>query len=81
MIIFQESVIDILSTILFWFAVIALIALAIGAIIFFLKVYLITEIVKSGRRDAAVVSRQCQYCGRYTPDDSAFCKNCGARLR
>jgi hypothetical protein len=79
MIIYQIEVADILSTMLFWFAVIVIVALVFGTIIFFLKVYLVTELF--GGRRQSVSWRQCQYCGQFTPPDSLFCKNCGARLR
>jgi hypothetical protein len=79
MMIYQVDVVDILSTMFFWFAIIVIIALVMGAIIFFMKVYLITELV--GTRKQSVSWRQCPYCSQFTPPDSLFCKGCGARLR
>lgn len=79
MIILASEATDILSTILVWFAVITLIALVLGAVIFFLKVYLITSII--GQRKESVSWTQCHYCRAYTPPDSVYCKSCGARLR
>jgi zinc-ribbon domain len=79
MMIYQIDVVDLMSTMLFWFAVIVVVALVIGAVIFFMKVYLITELF--GGRRQSVSWRQCPYCGQFTPPESLFCKNCGARLR
>jgi hypothetical protein len=79
MMIYQVDVVDILSTMFFWFAIIVIVALVMGAIIFFMKVYLITELV--GARRQPVSWRQCPYCSQFTPPDSLFCKGCGARLR
>lgn len=79
MIIYQIEVVDILSTMFFWFAIIVIVALVMGAIIFFMKVYLITELF--GSRRQSVSWRQCPYCSQFTPPESLFCKNCGARLR
>ena len=78
MIIYQVEVVDILTTLLSWFAVIVIFALIVAAVIFFLKVYLLTELI--GTRKHTGLGRQCQYCGRYTPQDSVFCKNCGGKL-
>ena len=79
MMIYQIEVVDILSTMFFWFAIIVIVALVIGAIIFFMKVYLITELFGSRRK--SVSWRQCPYCSQFTPPESLFCKGCGARLR
>jgi hypothetical protein len=80
MMIYQIEVVDILSTMFFWFAIIVIVALVMGAIIFFMKVYLITELFGGSRRQS-VSWRQCPYCSQFTPPDSLFCKGCGARLR
>lgn len=79
MMIYQIEVGDLLSTMFFWFAVIVIAALILGAIIFFLQVHLITGLF--GSRRQSVSWRQCPYCSQFTPPDSLFCKGCGARLR
>ncbi len=80
--IYQIEVGSIISTFLFWFAIIVIIALVMGAVIWVLRIWFFMEILGGGRPNRqAPSSRQCPYCNQFTPPDSMFCKNCGARLR
>jgi len=52
-----------------------------GAVIFFLKIYFLTWLLGGGNsRRPAAPTRQCPHCHGFTPQESVFCKNCGARL-
>jgi len=81
----EIDVMQMLSTFFGWFIVIVVIALVFGVIMMILRLYFFATILGgfnpgSGRR-GSLRNTQCQYCGKFTPPDSAFCKNCGARIR
>lgn len=74
-----------ISTFLFWFAIIAIVAIVFGALAMLARAYIFMSILGGGAPGlrASPMNRNvpCPNCGRYTPPDSMFCKNCGAKLR
>lgn len=81
----QIDVMEMLSTFFGWFIIIVVVALVFGVIMMILRIYFFTSLIGgfNPRRDRRSDSYgvQCQYCGRYTPQDSTFCKNCGSKIR
>ena len=72
---------DLLSTLLFWFAIIVIVALIMGAVIMFLRIYFFTSILAGvGPRRTPEVGKECPNCRGYSPKDSKFCKNCGQKF-
>jgi hypothetical protein len=74
-----------ISTFLFWFAIIAIVAIVFGALAMLARAYIFMQILGGGAPGNRIspMNRNipCQFCGHYTPPDSTFCKNCGAKLR
>jgi len=81
----QIDIMQMMSTFFSWFIIIVVVALVFGVAMMILRIYFFTTLIGgfNPRRDrrSDSVGVQCQYCGRYTPQDSAFCKNCGSRIR
>jgi len=80
--IFQvEEVFGLIGTLAFWFFLIVVVALVIGAATWFLRIYFLTTLIGGmGPRRQPEVGKQCPNCRGYSPQDSKFCKNCGGRF-
>jgi hypothetical protein len=76
-----EEVFDLLGTLAFWFFLIVVVALVIGVVTWFLRIYFLTTLIGGmGPRRQPEVGKQCMNCRGFSPQDSKFCKNCGNRF-